>query len=71
MKNKASIKLTFGCVQLILSFLYLAAQFYITFYVLKSVNADNLIWFLFWGSLPIILILKSLEEVMKNLLTEE
>ncbi|BCY18668.1 hypothetical protein hrd7_25170 [Leptolinea sp. HRD-7] len=68
--KKTKVVVAFGCIEIVISLLSLAASTYVNFRILDLIKADNLMWFLFWGNLPLLLILKTMAEVAKSFLSE-
>lgn len=69
--RKKKFVVAFGCIEIVLSLLSLAASTYVNFKILDMIKADSLMWFLFWGNVPLVLILKTLAEVVKAFVSEE
>lgn len=51
---------------LILSLLALPIGFYLQFWMISQLNADRLIWFLFWTYIPLSVIIQIIAKVIED-----
>ena len=62
-----NVKLSLSIIAIILGLVYIPINYFIMYTVLKSIGPDRLVWFLFWGNLPILIIATILGEIIKGM----
>jgi ABC-type phosphate/phosphonate transport system permease subunit len=56
-------------IAILISCISLSFSFILSFLILKSIHATDLMWFLYWINLPFVLVLNILNELIKREIT--